>query len=520
LEPHLRPSPSTRRHGDDGPRPVEQDPVLGPAPERRPGDRGEANGRIPLLYRCRPRRPRARKEPSSAPIPSPPSTVYHLTTTLLYIPSARQLFRGPVTTSRLAAPVSVLLHPPTVCPDCPPPACPHCDAVRVAIGLKEAAVDCNALEATTSIEDITVNKRNRDTLRSLQNDELSQLLLCRPGLASGNCGRYGLGSSRELDWLGHFAKKSALLRNYLCIDCEEEEGGVLANLNDEDMAGCIPSLAACTRMQSLKLSYLNLSTNSCAALRGVFPRMATLRELVISGNSLDDDCTRLLAQGLTDCKQIQSLDLSENRISGNGLDVLIQSLPTSVDVLLLSGNAITLARHVLLLRFRVLNIWGNTLCPDDETATLADGLRNNQRLTRMSLRNSNITARGWNAFSSILCDTSSINATYNSNHTLRSLGGYQIPQDVEMMLCLNKDKNKSRVAANKILQAHRHLVMRPLFGMELGLLPYVVAWLDHFAKSRPDLKLSSIFEFVRAMPMKVTDGVVGKARGVKRKLDS
>ncbi|EJK69216.1 hypothetical protein THAOC_09545 [Thalassiosira oceanica] len=243
----------------------------------------------------------------------------------------------------------------------------------------------------------------------------------------------------------------------LDIDCEEEEGGVLAHLDDDDMAGCIPSLAACTGMRSLKLNHLNLSTNSCAALRSVFPRMATLRVLVLRGNSLDDNCTRLLAQGLSGCKQIQSLDLSDNRISDNGLDVLIRSLPTSVDTLYLAMNDITLARHVLLLRFRVLDIWGNTLCPggtrviaaslanpesrledldlsqcnvgEEGAATLAESMRNNQRLTRMSLGDNDITERGWNAFSSILCDTSSINATYNSNHTLQRLGVGEIPED-------------------------------------------------------------------------------------------
>ncbi|EJK66635.1 hypothetical protein THAOC_12429, partial [Thalassiosira oceanica] len=489
------------------------------------------------------------------------------------------------------------------------------------------AVDCNALEATTSFEDITGNEHNQDILRTLKNDRLSELWLCRPDLSKGE-EDYGLGSSRELDWLGHFTKKSTRLESVgifgddtfvncsghsvdrflddlgkcnhikkmhftgtdlaeiidklgpamknncrthlgvpeatflfntfgnmssleeLNIEGDDGEENDLANLNDDDMAGCIPSLAACTGMRSLKLNYLNLSTNSCAALRGVFPQMAHLLELVLRGNSLEDDCTRLLAQGLSDCKQIQSLSLSNNSISDNGLDVLIQRLPTSVDALYLNRNDITLARHVLLLRFRVLHIGGNTLCPggtrviaaslanpecrleslnldqcnigDEGTATLADGLRNNQRLTRMSLGDNNITERGWNAFSSILCDTSSINATYNSNHTLQNLGGLcvQIPQDVEMMLDVNEGENKSHVAANKILRAHRHLDMRPLFGRELGLLPYVVAWLEHFAKSRLHLKLSSIFEFVRAMPMKVTNGVVGKAKGEKRKLNS
>ncbi|EJK62024.1 hypothetical protein THAOC_17383, partial [Thalassiosira oceanica] len=483
--------------------------------------------------------------------------------------------------------------------------------------MSSQAVDCNALEApTTSIEDITDNTYNRDILLRLKNDTQSELWLCRPDL-SEYYEDYGLGSSRELDWLGHFAKKSTRLESVgilgydafvncsgqsvdrfldglgkcnhikkmyfagindlaeiinklgsamksnnfthfvvnechlgvpettflfntfrdmnsleeLCIDCEE---GV-TNLNDGAMAVCIPSLAACTGMRSLQLNYLNLRSNSCAALRDVFPQMATIRELVLTGNSLDDDCTRLLAQGLSDCKQIQSLFLSENRISDNGLEVLVQSLPTSVDALYLARNDITLARHVQLLIFRVLSIWGNPLCAggtgviaaslanpecrledldlsqsnigDEGTATLAEGMRNNQRLTVMSLENNDITERGWNAFSTILCDASSIDDTYNSNHTLQSLGDCRIPEDVQMMLHLNKDENKCRVAANKILQSHRHLDMRPLLGRELGLLPYVVAFLENFAKSRPDLKLSSIFDFVRAMPMKVTDRV-------------
>ncbi|EJK48051.1 hypothetical protein THAOC_33184 [Thalassiosira oceanica] len=504
--------------------------------------------------------------------------------------------------------------------------------------MSSQAVDCNALEATTSIEDITEDKLNRDILRRLKNDELSALWLCRPDLSGDNKDYehhedYELGSSRELDWLGHFTKKSTRLEKFgilgddafrncsghsvdrflgnlgkcnhikkmifYCTDLaeiiyklgpamknnsithftvercylgvpeatflfntfrdmnslealdiggdEEEEGP--SNLNDGEMAGCIPSLAACTGMRSLTLAYLNLSTNSCAALRCVFPRMATLRKLVLQANSLDDDCTRLLAQGLSDCKQIQSLNLCDNRISDDGLDVLVQRLPTSVDALDLARNDITLARHVLRLRFRVLDISGNSLCPggtrviavslanpecrleslnvrgcnigDEETATLADGLRNNQRLTHMSLGNNNITERGWNAFSPILCDVSSINATYNSNHTLHLGGnGADIPENVRLLVSLNEGENKSRVAANKILQAHRHLDMKTLFGRELGLLPYVVAWLDHFAKSRPGLKLSSIFEFVRAMPMKVTNWVVGNAKGEKRKLNS
>ena len=126
----------------------------------------------------------------------------------------------------------------------------------------------------------------------------------------------------------------------------------------------------------------------------------------------------------------------------------------------------------------------------------------------MHLEKNDITENGWNAFSSILCDSASINATHGSNHTLQWLEGrtVDVPQDVKMLLKLNHGEDKSRVAATKILQTHRHLHMRPLFDKKLGLLPHVVAWLECFAESRLDLKLSSIFEFVQEMPMHVVDG--------------
>ena len=139
-----------------------------------------------------------------------------------------------------------------------------------------------------------------------------------------------------------------------------------------------------------------------------------------------------------------------------------------------------------------------------------------------ALFNSNITRTGLDIFSSILCDTASIDATHGSNHALRKLGEESIasaiiPNNIKMLLELNSDEDKCRVAANKILRTHRHLDMRPLFNMELDLLPHVVAWLERFAESRLDLKLSSIFEFVRALPQEVIVGVGGMRKGKKRR---
>ena len=336
----------------------------------------------------------------------------------------------------------------------------------------------------------------------------------------------------------------------LCIDCGEGEEG-FNGLDDGIMTGCIPSLAACTGMRKLTLNYLSMSTRSCSALSAIFPRMSNLLELDLSQNSIDDGCVEVLVRGLAGCSHLRSLRMGRNRIGDNGLDVLIQGLPASVYALEISYNEITLSRQLPLLRFKLLSLSGNAissdgarviaeslansechleslyLCTnagDEGVATLAESLRSNQRLTRMSLSTNivNITETGWRAFSPILCDTTSIDATYNSNHTLQYLGGdtSRKPQDVEILLELNSDRDKSRVAANKILRTHRHLDMRPLFDREMGLLPSVVAWLERFAKARLDLKLSALYEFVRAMPMKVTDRVAGKTKGKKRKLDS
>ena len=333
--------------------------------------------------------------------------------------------------------------------------------------------------------------------------------------------------------------------------CEGEEGfnGLDGFLDDGIMTGCIQSLAACTGMRAMNLKNLNLSNNSCAALSAIFPRMAALLELNLRGNSINDDCARVLAQGLSECNHLRSLILEYNRIGDDGLDMLTQGLPTSVDTLDVSRNEVTLARQLLLLRFKKLDLWGNPLSldgprviaasltnpecrleclnisatniGDEGAATLAECLRSNQRLTRMYLANNNITENGWNAFPSVLCDTTSISATHGSNHTLRCLGYVSnIPKDVKMLLELNSGEDKSIVAANKILQAYHHLDMRPLFGWEFGLLPYVIAWLVRFAESRLDLKLSSMYEFVRAMPMKVTDGAGIETKGKKRKFKS
>jgi len=278
--------------------------------------------------------------------------------------------------------------------------------------------------------------------------------------------------------------------------------------------------------------------------------MPALSQLDLGCNLIDDGGVEVLVRGLAECKHLQFVSLPFNRIGDNGLERLIQGLPASVDDLDLRENEIALARQLPLLRFPELNLWNNPLfldgprviaesfanpacrleslnlnrtnIGDEGAAILATSLKSNRRLREVYLTDSNITETGWNAFRAVLCDTTSINATHGSNHSFRYLGGtnQSILQDVETLLELNHDQNKSRVAAKKILQTHHHLDMKPLFDRKLDLLPHVVAWLERFAESRLDHKLSTIYEFARAMPMDVVNGLVGKKDGKKRRRNS
>ena len=491
------------------------------------------------------------------------------------------------------------------------------------------SVDYDALAATTSIEDITDDELNREALRLLRDDDADFQCLSICYMAD-QPGEYHPGSSEELGWLGHFAKKSTHLDTFtlfggdfsncsgesvgrffedigrcnlekmyftggtdltdilcnlgpviennnitdfaveecylgvpeacslfniirdmkrleeLSIACDHVEGG--HGLDDDIMARCIPSLAACTCMQKLYLRCLGLSTTSFAALNAILPRMSALLKLELSKNSIDDNCVQVLVRGLAECKRLLSLNLSSNRIGDDGLDLLIQGLPASVDTLDLNWNEVTLSRQLSLLRFKRLYLWGdNALSPggarviaaslanpecrleclnisatnigDEEAGILASSLWSNQRLACLGLSGDNITETGWNAFQPILCNPASVNATYGSNHTLEGFGCHRIPLDIKTLLKINSDQDKSRVAATKIVQTHSHLDMEPFFDRKLDLLPHVVAWLERFAEPRLDLKLSSIFEFVRSMPMEVVDGVAGKKKGNKRSRD-
>eukprot|EP00985_Skeletonema_marinoi_P023377 scaffold15564_cov127-Skeletonema_marinoi.AAC.1 len=269
-------------------------------------------------------------------------------------------------------------------------------------------------------------------------------------------------------------------------------------------------------LETLRLYHNSIGNEGLlAVLTPVTLDYLELRYCCINNEGLQE-----LAKGIS--YQCKGLDLDGNHsISSSGLTYLataLQSESCCLENLYLFGM----------------------LVGDDSVEALAAGLKGNQSLTCLHLLNPDsidvsVTAAGWFALSAALCDTSSIKNTYDSNHILHDFwsefwnGNDHIiannDEDVVVYLRLNEE-HPQYTARCKILMTHPHLHMQPLLQWGLKFLPLAVAWFERAKPCTaltifdcdPDLrrrvleesdeafesrKLTTMYEFVRGMPMEV-----------------
>ena len=190
--------------------------------------------------------------------------------------------------------------------------------------------------------------------------------------------------------------------------------------------------------------------------------------------------------------------------------------------------------------------------------SIANSLSDNNHLRDLNVSANQIDLRVVaDNFCKALCNTSSINDIYLSNHTLESIKSATFNAhdlflgSVAALLKLNKStrtRNKRHVAIKKILLYHPPIDMEPLFdlsleddddsGQDLKALPHVISWFEtakeaiemnslrmrrHAQRkklSTNDLeckKLSAIYQFVTAMPMLFVSATHDKGVDRKRK---
>ena len=338
---------------------------------------------------------------------------------------------------------------------------------------------------------------------------------------------------------------SSLARYFSCPNCSIEVINLSANgITDQVLA----ALGALPKLQNINLSdNSEISYHGLQALSTVWSQPdSALVNLYLSSIYLGDEGARIMGSSLAHNTRLQHLDLNNNGgVSSAGwrdffrsishltsgltclnlgstnlqdavIPTMVEALAamTSLKLLSLSGNdSITTvgwyAFSTLLFRpnskLEEIDTSSNTMYINgninDEVATAcANALTNNANLRKLIFGYSAITEVGWSAFNNIVCNKSSIETIYSSNHTLISLH-YRytgIPDELASNLELNQNGNKFDVARQKIIRhyfANGDQNTDAFIEMELEMIPRAISWM-----CRDDAGLSLLYQLVRSMP--------------------
>ena len=181
------------------------------------------------------------------------------------------------------------------------------------------------------------------------------------------------------------------------------------------------ALSVHPQLKELRLPRMNIGQNECTALSTLL-RITTkqLQTLWLSNNNIDDEGVETLVHAISGSKlQVLSLDRNPT-ITSRGrttLSTLLERPDSNLKKIYLSRNNL-----------------GN-----DGALVFVNALRNNSKLKRLGLIGNGINSDGWEAFSSLLCDTYSVNNTFLSNHTIEGFDimDRYLPADLVSSLALN-----------------------------------------------------------------------------------
>ena len=440
----------------------------------------------------------------------------------------------------------------------------------------------DALASTIKIEDISSDELNQEILRRLKDNDPDLEYLCISGddqLPDEN--DFYPDNGEALGWLGYYIGKSITVDTlYIktvpspsCNDGVEEfrremgrnksirsicfggnllDGKIFYMLdsffrNNNNLIGievrdwdmgveCVRQLSlalgSCSNNRSLKR--IELSHNQIGHVQLVDIIAALIMHPQLEYLYLQDmnvgrnECTALATLSENTTKQLQILDLYGNNVDDDGIESLTHAISGSnLQVLTLSCNRAITARGwkkvstlLEMSDFELEKLYLSANNIDDEVALIfATSLKGNSKLKTLDLTDCDgITEGGWAHFSSPLCDTSSINKTYLSNHTLEDLGSTHIPTDIQQYLILNSNsEDKGQIAMAKIIRHHSHFNMQPFFEWEFKVLPLMITWLEkagahtsNFGEEINRTKLSITYDFIREFPMLYIEPVTRK----------
>ena len=220
----------------------------------------------------------------------------------------------------------------------------------------------------------------------------------------------------------------------------------------------------------------------------------SMQELFLHYNEFNDEALTYLGNALANnciLRRLSLKNLEGNRVTSSGwraFAAVLQYPNSALEELDLGGNSIN----------------------DDVLASFANSLTHNNKLKDLFLESYQdeedeediATITNWELLSNVLCNKSSINATWKSNHTLgRVLDPDEDPgidesnlPDLRTLLQLNRENTKAEAARRKVISVHfsGDFNVQPFIDMDLKVLPHALAWM-----ARNEHGSSLTYKFVR-----------------------
>ena len=271
----------------------------------------------------------------------------------------------------------------------------------------------------------------------------------------------------------------------------------LIYIGDESMAFLGSGLANCTALRDL-----SIMSHDCTRVGWLrfFNQLIgsdlTLTNLDFYNNySFDDDVMASMLTWLSDMPSLEALCMSLNQMleGDEPDDTIVTSIGWSAMANLLQNTNSSL-RSLDLTNNYEYNI------NDEVIISFASALVINNTLECLQVDFHEITTKGWAALVHVLCNKSSLESIYTSNHTLQvrifsSLLGHP---ELDSLVQLNENEIKAEVARQKIIQYHfcnGSRNVEKFVEMELGELPQALAW-----AGRNDTGHSLFYQICQSMP--------------------
>jgi len=286
---------------------------------------------------------------------------------------------------------------------------------------------------------------------------------------------------------------------------------ILEDLNDDDiedvpLVDTITALSIHPQLEELDFGGTRIGRNGFIALANTLRNWSTpmLQKLRLRESDFDDEGLKHLVNALAHVNTLQELYMPLN------FYITIQGWKKVATLLEIPGS-----------NLEELLIFSSNNIGDEGALVFANALSNNNMLTTLDLQNCNITPEGWAPFSKLLCDTSSVNDTYMSNHTLYYVGDDLYEDDfndisgIKHHLALNEGGHyqgwtREIIAMKKIVHAHSHFDMQPFFEWEFKVLPIMISWFTKAAactitaeydEKVNKMKLSAVYDFIKEFPL-------------------